>query len=385
MGRFAFYSPNKTFLDTDNFFEESTEQSRIKAAIVRDYFWAWAKIVLAKQRGPIAYIDLFAGPGLYKDGTKSTPLLVLEKAIADAHMRERLVTILNDANPNNVRSLEAAIAELPGIGKLKHRPNIDAGEVGDETARAFRKISLVPTLLFADPWGYKGLSLSLIGSFLKDWGCDCVFFFNYNRINPGLSNEAVKQHMDSLFGIDRAEQLRESIANLPSYEREPAIIEALCEALNGLGAKYVLPFCFKDDRGARTSHHLVFATKHPLGYGIMKDIMAKYSSEEHQGVASFGYCPASTIHPRLFELNRPLDDLEDMLRSDFTGRTLTTQQIYDIHNVGRPYTMRNYKTVLLKMEEKGLIQCEPRKRRAGTFADHVFVTFAQATVPKGTK
>jgi three-Cys-motif partner protein len=372
-------------LEIDDFFEESTEQSRIKAAIVRDYFWAWAKIVLKKQRGPIAYVDLFAGPGIYKDGTKSTPLLVLEKAIADTDMRERLITILNDANSSNIRSLEAAIARLPGIEGLKHQPDINSGEVGDEAARSFQKISLVPTLLFADPWGYKGLSLSLLGSFLKDWGCDCVFFFNYNRINPGLSNQAVKQHMDGLFGIDRAEQLRKAVPSLPSHEREPAIVEALCEALNARGAKYALPFCFKDDRGVRTSHHLVFATKHPLGYGIMKDIMAKYSSEEHQGVASFGYCPASTIHPRLFELNRPLDDLEDMLRSDFAGRTLTTQQIYEVHNIGRPYTMRNYKAVLLKMEDKGLIQCEPRKRRAGTFADHVRVTFAKATVHKGTQ
>jgi three-Cys-motif partner protein len=365
-------------VDTENFFEESTEQSRIKAAIVRDYFWAWAKIVLKKRPGPIAYVDLFAGPGLYKDGTKSTPLLVLEKAVADADMQQRLVTIFNDADPNNVCSLKAAIAGLPGIGNLKHQPDIDAGEVGDETAEAFRKIRLVPTLLFADPWGYKGLSLSLIGSVLKDWGCDCVFFFNYNRINPGLSNEAVKQHMDGLFGIDRAERLRARAANLPSYEREPAIIEALCEALNGLGARYVLPFCFKDDRGARTSHHLVFATKHPLGYGIMKDIMSKYSSERLQGVASFGYCPASSIHPRLFELNRPLDDLEDMLLRDFAGRTLTTQQIYEGHNLGRPYTMKNYKVALRKMEEEGVIQCEPRKRPAGTFADHVRVTFPTA-------
>lgn len=367
---------------TDDFFEESTEQSRIKAAIVRDYFWAWAKIVLRKQRGPIAYVDLFAGPGLYKDGTKSTPLLVLEKAIADPEMRQRLVTIFNDSNPSNTASLRAAIEGLPEVGRLKHHPDVDAGEVGDETARSFQKIRLVPTLLFADPWGYKGLSLFLIGSFLKDWGCDCVFFFNYNRINPGLANEAVKQHMNRLFGTDRAEQLRQRVANLPPYEREPAIVEALCEALNELGAKYVLPFCFKDDRGARTSHHLVFATKHPLGYGIMKDIMAKYSSEQNQGVASFGYCPASTIHPRLFELNRPLDDLEDMLLKEFSGRTLTTEQIYNAHNIGRPYTMKNYKAVLLKMEHQELIRCEPSRRRAGTFADHVRVTFPNA-ITKG--
>jgi hypothetical protein len=31
----------------------------------------------------IAYVDLFAGPGRYGNGTKSTPLLILETAIAN--------------------------------------------------------------------------------------------------------------------------------------------------------------------------------------------------------------------------------------------------------------------------------------------------------------
>jgi len=368
-------------VNIDTFFEEATEQSRIKAAIVRDYFWAWAKIILKKQPGRIAYIDLFAGPGKYKDGTKSTPLLVLEKAIADPEMRERLVTTFNDADPVNVRLLRSEIGTLPGIEKLKHQPDVDVGEVSDETVQAFRA-KLIPTLLFVDPWGYKGLSLDLIDSFLKNWGCDCVFFFNYNRINPGLGNEVVKEHMDALFGMERARRLRERLEGLPPWEREPAIIEALCEAMDELGAKYVLPFCFKDDRGVRTSHHLVFATKNPVGYGIMKDIMAKVSSEQHQGVASFGYCPASTIHPKLFELNRPLDDLEEMLLRDFAGQTLTTQQIYELHNIGRPYTLKNYKAILFKMEERSAIQAEPpaQKRPKGTFADHVRVTFPKNKV-----
>jgi hypothetical protein len=74
------------------FFNETTEQSTIKAKIVSDYFWAWAKVIIQtvkkSQRNRIAYIDLFAGPGRYKDGTKSTPLLVLEKAIQEPDMCE---------------------------------------------------------------------------------------------------------------------------------------------------------------------------------------------------------------------------------------------------------------------------------------------------------
>jgi len=103
------------------FFEETKEQSLVKSTIVSKYFWAWAKVIIptAKKYGDkIAYIDLFAGPGRYKDGTKSTPLLVLEKAIDDPDMRQMLVTIFNDANEDNSRSLEKAIKALPGIDTL---------------------------------------------------------------------------------------------------------------------------------------------------------------------------------------------------------------------------------------------------------------------------
>jgi three-Cys-motif partner protein len=292
-------------------------------------------------------------------------------------MSQHLVTLFNDADKENAAKLQKEIDALPGIEKLKYKPQVEAEEVGDKIVAMFEQSKLVPTFFFVDPWGYKGLSLGLINSVLKNWGCDCVFFFNYNRINMGLNNEAVKQHMDVLFGEERANQLRSKLAGLPPSEREAAIVEALLEALREFGAEYVLPFCFKDEEGNRTSHHLVFATKHPLGYRIMKEIMAKHSSEEHQGVASFEYCPASSIHPMLFELNRPLDDLENMLLDAFGEQTLTAEEIYERHNVGRPYTMKNYKTVLLSMEEKGRIKANPpaARRRKGTFGDSVRVTF----------
>jgi three-Cys-motif partner protein len=102
---------------TKTFFDESSEQSKVKAVLVRDYFWAWANVILPtvqkNKNGKIAYIDLFAGAGRYKDGTKSTPLLVLESAIADSNMRDRLVTLFNDASAENSGSLEKEIATLP--------------------------------------------------------------------------------------------------------------------------------------------------------------------------------------------------------------------------------------------------------------------------------
>ena len=243
--------------------------------------------------------------------------------------------------------------------------------------KIFSSMRLVPTLFFVDPWGYKGLSLQLVNSVLKDWGCDCIFFFNYNRINMGLTNRVVREHMAALFGEERAELLRQNLETLSPGDRESCIVEDLCDVLGGNEKRYVLPFGFKNDRGTRTSHHLIFVSKHPLGYGIMKEIMAGESSLHEQGVPSFSYSPADKRFPRLFELNRPLDDLEEMLRAGFAGQSLPMKTIYEKHNVGRRFIKRNYKDALKSLEEKKAISCNPpaSKRRKDTFGDDVMATF----------
>jgi three-Cys-motif partner protein len=186
---------NGNGLDLDGFFVEGADHSKTKTAIVTKYFFTWASIIGRKTRSDrIGYVDLYAGPGRFMDGTKSTPLLILEQAIADARTRDMLVTMFNDGKPAHADSLEAAINALPGIETLKYKPQIEKAEVGPGTVTAFN-IPLIPTFAFIDPYGYKGLSLGLVNAVIKDWACECLFFFNYNRINPGINNRAVTPHM----------------------------------------------------------------------------------------------------------------------------------------------------------------------------------------------
>ena len=371
-----------------SFFDEATEQSEIKSLLVSKYFWAWAKVMISAQNryrpysDRIAYIDLFAGPGRFKNGQLSTPLLVLQQAIDDNEMRQRLVTVFNDKDEENVRALRDAIDNLPGIEKLKHKPIIYNFEVGEDIAETFEKMNIVPTLFFVDPWGYKGLSLRLVNAVVKNFGCDCIFFFNYNRINMGLSNEFVADHINALFGKDRADKLRKELCTMTPGQREHAIVNEICEALKEMGREYVLPFCFKSSDGRRTSHHLIFVSKHVKGYEIMKGIMARHSSTVEQGVARFDFNPVSDRQLRmLFNLSRPLDDLADVLMDRFAGKTLTMREIYEQHQVDTPYIASNYKDALNILEDKGLIICDPPadkrsvRKDKRTFADTVRVTF----------
>lgn len=360
------------------FFEEQKEQSQIKSEIVKKYFWAWAKIISC--RAPkIAYIDLYAGPGLYDDGSKSTPILVLENALRDDVMRQKLVSIFNDINPNFIASLEKAISEIPDIKSLKSQPIVMNLTIGDEIVGQLKSMNLVPTLLFVDPWGYKGLTLALIGSVLKDWGCDCIFFFNYVRINAGLNNKKFDCHIDSIFGKQRAQELRENLLKKKPKKREELILFYLKDALREIGGEYVISYKFYKTDKNRTSHFLIFVSKNVLGYKIMKEIMAEFSSHEYQNVATFEFNP----HVRDYGLfpPTPLDELENDLMEKFKGNTLSVEDIFYKHNLGTPYIESNYKEALLNLEEKQQVYTNPpadrRPIRNGklTMADKVIITF----------
>lgn len=362
------------------FFERQTEQSAIKARIVQKYFAAWAKIMISAARkrggGKIAYIDLFSGPGRYEDGKPSTPILILEKAINDPLIGDSLVAIFNESRKNRFDALRNEIIELPDVDKLKHKPIVNYIQIGEDVEEYFSRTKLIPTFTFIDPFGYKGVTSNLIKGVTKDWGCDCIFFFNYSRINAGISNLLVANLINDLFGEDRADQLRSKVIASDASVRQEMILEEMSQALReDVGTEFVLPFCFN---GQRIIYHLIFVTKNFKGYEVMKEIMTNESSTKDQGVASFSYSKADESMPFLFEMLRPLDDLEDLLLIEYAGKTLTTQKIYREHSVGRPYILRNYKYILRKLEEEGKISVvDPEGKRGRGFPERLVVTFPE--------
>lgn len=365
------------------FFDEQSGASAIKAEIVNKYFWAWAKVMINRNKVErLAYIDLFAGPGRYENGASSTPLLVLETALADQELARRLLTVFNDQNPEHIRSLQTAIAAIPGIDGLRNMPKFHNLEVTETITRWFEASELPPSLVFFDPWGYKGLSLGLIDAALSGWGSDLVFFFNYNRINMGIRNDVVEDHMEALFGRARAGALRQAVGGMGPSQRELHVVNAVGEALLERRAKYLIPFRFRSADGARTSHYLFFASKHELGYKIMKDIMYAASAKSDDGVATFEYTPVEDRQlGLLFAYSRPIDDLRRRLMNKFRGRTLTVDSLIQGDHVGTPYVEKNYKDILVEMEVSGEVVCDPpvssRPRRSGkpTMAGHVRVSF----------
>jgi len=375
-------------MSTDDFFSKPSEQSGVKAEIVSAYFRGWANVMVSeakkRPRPQLGYVDLYSGPGIYENGVKSTPIRILEEAIRDPDLRGLLTLRFNDANAANASALRAAIASTPGVGSLEYRPEVTSDEVTLATAEAFERTRFDPTLFFFDPWGYKGLTLRLIKAAFRGWGCDVIFFFNYNRVNAALNNHLFAEHVNELFGADRAAALRPKLDGLAPADRGELVVDALVDALKEEGGEYTLTFPFFKDSGARMSHHLVFVSKGAKGYEIMKGIMAKRSSAHAGGVPAFHYNPADVRQPSLLDmLDEPIRRLADELTIEFAGRALTVRALIDEHHVGRRYIPANYKAALRILEDAGRArmnpQAESRRRNKGevTLPDDVAVSFPE--------
>jgi three-Cys-motif partner protein len=376
-----------------DFFEERSIRSEVKTEIVRKYFLAWAKIMVGqvKKKGgdKIGYVDLFAGRGRYNDGSPSTPLRILEGAIRDKDISQMLIAVFNDRDHDNAVSLKAEIGLLPNIKLLKYEPKVRNREIDDQLARILQRTATIPILYFLDPWGYKGLSLALLNAAIKSWGSDCIFFFNYNRINAALSNPVFTENMNSLFGAEGAHRLRRELHGKEPWQRQELIITELKRALARLGGRYSIEYCFKNDGGHKTSHFLIFTSKNVLGYNIMKQIMAGESSSNDHGVASFQFNPLDiTDRPEqgtLFEPPNAVDDLASTLVKEYAGRKITVGEIYRKHNVGRRFILRNYQDAIKKLDADGRVRTNPpidKRIRAHkvTLSETVEITFPQVEV-----
>jgi len=371
---------------TEDYYNSSDPQNLVKTMILTKYFTAWSQIILPNLRGSgdrLAYVDLFAGPGAFEDGILSTPLEILTTAIGNPKLRAHLVTHFNDENRAFTLLLEGRIRDLVGIEKLRYPPRVSTVAVGSAMVDVLQEICVGPTLFFVDPWGYKGLSLDLIGTAIKSWGCDCIFFFNYNRINLGLSNPYVVERMDDLFGTARAAQLRAKVEALAPIERQAIIMDELTEALREVGVNFVLPFEFKSSQGQRTSHYIIFASKAFIGYHVMKEVMAKLSTDRGE-VKGFEFVPRMALQSALFpDTGRPFSiaSLKLILLRSCRGLVVSVRTAYESTTVDTPYTLRNVKDAIRELEMEGHVTVAPpaskRPKRHGevTLADDKMVTF----------
>lgn len=355
--------------DNNTFFADQTEQSRVKSQIVSSYFRAWS-LVIKKWNGPMGYIDLFCGPGKYENDQLSAPLLILNTTLADPVLTAKMHFVFNDYDPENIATLKEAIANIPNASLVKDKIRFYDQTVGQDFYTRLNIPHNMPILSFVDPFGYKGLTLNLIDRLISNSGSDCIFFFNYNRINMALSsNTKFDEYLNGLFGIQRTQNLKKQLSTLQPSQREPVVLNALVEALRERKGNYVLPFKFYSTEMLRTSHFIIFVTKHPLACKIMKQIMYTNSAKDCDGVATFSFEDSRNFGDSFQQISlfdRPIDALQTELLKKYKGRQISVGVLCNSIDCdfSNHYIGKNVKTVLKRLEMDGqLVVVSGRKQK----------------------
>ncbi len=350
---------------TQDFFEHAREHSTIKAQIVSKYVQTWARVLSDFQRSQrrtpeVVFADLFSGPGVYSDGTPSTPMLVLKAAVTDVKLLDSLRTFFNDIDEENISKLRAAVDDLPGMEKLLYKPSLSVGQATFDLLRTFKLRSKVPKLYFLDQFGYKDVTFALIQMLMEEWA-ECIFFFNYRRVIAAIDNPVMEQHMLNVFGsATRLGALRQELHLLANpLLREQVVMSHLVAAMQEAGATFVTPFSFKVEDSHRSTHHLVFLSKNAKGYELMKGIMARQGTRSAEGMPYLSYVQNPTPQNfGLFDVD-PLVELGDDLCATFQGQTVTLAEVFLQHSAKNNLLLTHYRETALRLEEERRILVNP--------------------------
>jgi three-Cys-motif partner protein len=274
-------------------FEDYRKQTQVKHDILAAYLPAYFHI-LKRWSNNLVYIDGFAGPGCYVQiatGEKfdGSPIRALRLIASNEDFSKQVSTIFIESDEVLFNQLKDTVdsfhKEHPNIRKPIYR----LGTFSDTVNGILSKLGgkLAPTFLFVDPCGVSGTSFDTIRGVMENGKCEAFIFFNIDGVRRIAGLPALSPVLIDLMGSEeRAKTLYERLRTTRNVgEREEIILSEYCRAVaEEIGAQYIIPFRVEHEDQKKTSHYLIHATKHPLGFSIMKDVMwARGHAEDQPG------------------------------------------------------------------------------------------------------
>jgi three-Cys-motif partner protein len=345
------------------FFEQQTVSSKIKANIVSKYFPSYCRIISRKNMPKsIRYVDLFAGPGIYEDGNFSTPILIGKQCQKDNFLAKVVKLVFNDKE--HAESLKKNFNDQFPENTFAKKPHFGNKTVGldDNITEFLVKDTHIdnkneyPSLLFIDPFGYKGIETSVLATFMKNWGNEIFLFVNIKRIHPALENDKFDSLMQDLFPTTLETVRKDRRYKLTTSQRINLIIQSLgMEYEKILGGKvYYTAFKFMEEDNEATSHYILHLTKHPRGFDLVKQIYNDFANvgTVFDGVNTYTFDAKKLVNEtiELFDTSSiNVDKLKDAILSKYSGAETNALKLFDEFQKENLYSRRHYADALRRL------------------------------------
>ncbi|MCL2538491.1 MAG: three-Cys-motif partner protein TcmP [Alphaproteobacteria bacterium] len=283
--------------NNSSFFVEQSANSEVKMKIVLQSFKLWLSSVRIQQS--LFYIDLFAGPGVYDDGTLSTPICVLQEICADRKLAQKFCIVLNDNNIEYMAKLRHATSNILNFKYIK---SVTTSAHDNSTSNLRPKIpNNAHSFVFLDPFGWKGMNRSYVRELLRNPNCEIVLLFSFNQFHRFKDFDAVCGLFDDLFDAKTLAKIREFCRMNPGYKNERFILDTYVKSLTGdIGNCHIIPFKFQIEISLKTSHYLIFIVRDHQRASKLQNILKNHANYKDDILCYSAKCNAIYGQQSLF-------------------------------------------------------------------------------------
>lgn len=346
---------------------EYQEQTKLKHQILRYYFPQWLRILGSWHRN-LNYIDGFGGLGAYhtKEDVRAgeyvsksygSPILAIS-AIDDLMENKKINranALIIDAEQENITNIQK-ILKYAGISGSIHTEYI-CGNFDNAINNFMGRVGkLAPTLFLIDPFGFT-IELATLQRIMSYPRSEILLNFMYNAIQRWVSVPNLEERFNRLFGCTNWKEY----ADGETYDKERQLVELFrrnCKTF----AKFVYPFRLCFPKKNRSYYYLFHLCHHRKGCILIKDSFAKFNL----GKLEYRGRRQNQLELGLFAAEDE-QNWEGCLFKKFSGVPISYGELLDNVIDLIPYTEREFKKLLQKLEKEGKIEisAEARRRRAG--------------------
>ncbi len=282
-------------------FSTSTEQSffqakrqwskKIKDRVLASYLTPYLTMVATLRKRRIILIDAFAGPGLFQDGSKGSPLIICEAA--DQHVPDQYEAIFVNKDADHHRRLSEALQPRIAAG----RATCIRGDAHDLLKVLGESVQEQTIFLYLDPFGLSGCDFPTLKLFLtrpKQYSTEILINISPRAIHRLAAMDAVREGRitpqvealnATLTAVLGGGYWREFLADesMTPAERAAEVVKEYQRRL-GQYLPYVGSCPVREGESKAIKYYMTFCSRHPFALLLMNDQMCKaYNEFMHEG------------------------------------------------------------------------------------------------------
>lgn len=311
------------------------DHTKMKVQYIREYVKHWLRVGCNSDNfNTLNFIDCMCNAGVYADGTKGTPIEVLELFIDSAkeHKNKKFNLLLNDNNKERINIIKKIVNSytVPDNVKCFYR-DYDVNKfinclIDDKMNEyfVFGKFSI----LFVDPYNFGTVKIKSLIDFLKKRRCELIFNYfisDYRRNHANVSQQhkklEIKASLEGILDLD--------IENVDGDDLMTILHKNIKERTQ---IKYVFSYPFKITTNIEL-YYIIFATPNVEGLKKVKDSLWNV----FKGKDCFRNPPKNKGYEQIsfdledYDKNYNIitysNEAKDILQNEFAGQTISFTKI----------------------------------------------------------